>query len=505
MKRISTLVAVLLALLMVLGALPMAVAEEIPSEYRLTEEPITVTLVRSDNPNQPMKLDSQAIKLIEAYTGVTLEVEAIAGSDFGTKTEMLIATGNMPDIMYDCFYVSNYASSGVYLDVSQYLDYMPNFSRLLEEQPDLKKIYTGDALYYVPVLGRYVYRMGRSPMIRQDLMDAAGVSVPATFDELYDVLLAIKAANPDTYPIANRNGTGNLFTCYAYSMGSGDGVYWEPTLGQYVYGQAEESFLPVLEFFAKAYADGILDPDYAVCTSTQWQERLASGQSSFFIDNPTFAANFNAALAAEDEGMYFAPIETPALGDTKRGLYYDKNDMGATVINADTEYPEIVCGLLDFLYSDVGCDITNLGVEGEQYEVLEDGTFAMLDSAVEPYMSASDPVRAFSGEYGLGKLGMARYIDERSQEPFMTEESLSWYELWGSWEFMQEPVLNPSFTAEESEEIAELRTRINDTFTAEYDKFIMGQRPVEEWTDVQAQVADDVARICEIYNAANER
>lgn len=505
MNRISKLLAVLTALVLALGMLPVASAEDIPTDYLLTDEPITITLVRSDNPNQPMKLDSLAIEMIEKYTGVTLEIEAISGSDFGTKTEMLIATNNMPDIMYDCLYVDNYANSGVFLDIAEYLDYMPNFSRMMEEDPDLKKIYIGDALYYVPVLGRDVYRMGRSPQIRQDLLDATGLGTPATYDDLYAVLLAIKEANPDTYPIANRNGTGNLFTCYAYSMGSGDGVYWEPLRGEYVYGQADESFLPVLEFFAKAYADGILDPDYAVCTGTQWQERLASGQSSFFFDNPSFATNFNAALAVEDAAQLFAPVEIPSFGDVQRGLYYNKNDMGRTVISADTANPEIVCGLVDFLYSEVGCDLTNFGIEGEQYEKTADGEYVMLDAAVEPFKTASDPLRAFYGEYGLGKLGMARYIDERSQEPFMTEESLAWYETWAGWSFMDEPVLDPSFTAEESEELAELRTRVNDTLTAEYDKFIMGQRPVSEWTEVQAKIADDAARLCEIYNAAATR
>ena len=501
MKRTPNIISVLLVLLLVVGLLPAAYAEDIPTEYRLTDEPITITLVRSDNPNQPMKLDALTIELIEKYTGVTLEVEAISGSDFGTKTEMLIATNNLPDIMYDCFYVNNYAASGVFLDIAKYLDHMPNFSRILEEQPDLKKSYTGDSLYFVPVLGREVFRMGRSPQIRQDLLQATGLPVPNTFDELYTVLLAIKEANPATYPLANRNGTGNLFTCYAFPMGSGDGVYWEPTLNKYVFGQAEENFLPVLEFFSKAYADGILDPDYAVCTGTQWQERLASGQSSFYFDNPSFAINFNAALAAEGTGKAFGPIAVPEFNGTRRGLYNNKNNMGATVINADTKHPEIVCALLDFLYSDVGCDLTNFGIKGVHYDVLADGTYEMLPDAVTPFLTASDPMRAFYGEYGLGLLGMARYIDERSQAPFMTEESLNWYEQWGNWDFMREPVADPSFTADQSEEIAELRTRINDTFTAEYDKFIMGQRPVSEWPDVQAKVADDVSRLCEIYNA----
>src|SRR5699024_240605 len=106
---------------------------------------------------------------------------------------------------------------------------------------------------------------------------------------------------------------------------------------------------------------------------------------------------------------------------------------------------------------------------------------------------------------GGGKLGLARYIDEYANDAFMDEMTASWYEMWGSWEFMDEPVIDPSFTADESEELAELKTNVDTVLTAAYDAFIMGERPVEEFTEVQAEIADDCARICEIYNTAANR
>lgn len=506
--KLRKLLSLALALTMMLALVPtMGTAEEaVTDQYRITDEPVTLKLIRSDNSNQPMQLDNEVLKAIEEYTGVTLEIEAIAGSDFTTKTEMLIATNSEYDIMYDCYYVANYAGQGAYLDISQYMDeYMPNLKALFEKYPDLNKLYTDGALYQIPVLSRVAYRMGRSPMIRADLVEETGMDMPTTYEELYEVLKAIKANHPDMYPIGNRNGTANLFICYAYSFGTGynnDGVYWEPTENKYVFGPMSEEFMTMLQFFADAYADGILDPDYAVVTSTQWQERLSSGQNCFFFDNPTFASNFNAALASVDENARFAPMEVPASGDTHRGVYYNMHDLGATVISADTKYPEIACAFMDFLYSDFGCDLTNFGIEGLTYEINEEGKPEILDSVVAEFADASDPMRALFGKYSLQKLGIARYVDDTAQDKFIDEELASWYDLWGSWEFMDEPVMDPAFTTAENEELAELKSEVTDILTTSYDAFIMGQRPVSEWTQVQDQIRESAERICEIYNTA---
>ena len=67
------LVTLLLALCMALTMLPASLAEEDLSQYRITDEPVTIILVRSDNSNQPMQLDSPTLKRIEEITGVTLE------------------------------------------------------------------------------------------------------------------------------------------------------------------------------------------------------------------------------------------------------------------------------------------------------------------------------------------------------------------------------------------------------------------------------------------------
>ena len=70
---------------------------------------------------------------------------------------------------------------------------------------------------------------------------------------------------------------------------------------------------------------------------------------------------------------------------------------------------------------------------------------------------------------------------------------------------MDEPVLDPAFTTEENEELAELKSAVSDVLTMNYDAIIMGKTPVSEWTKVQDQIRADAERICEIYNEAAAR
>ena len=93
--KLRKILSLALALTMMLALVPVAsvAEEEVTDQYRITDEPVTLKLIRSDNSNQLRQLGNEVLQAIEKYTGVQLEIEAIAGSDFTTKTEMLIATG----------------------------------------------------------------------------------------------------------------------------------------------------------------------------------------------------------------------------------------------------------------------------------------------------------------------------------------------------------------------------------------------------------------------------
>lgn len=78
--KLRKILSLALALTMMLALVPVAsvAEEEVTDQYRITDEPVTLKLIRSDNSNQPMQLGNEVLQAIEKYTGVKLEIEAIA-------------------------------------------------------------------------------------------------------------------------------------------------------------------------------------------------------------------------------------------------------------------------------------------------------------------------------------------------------------------------------------------------------------------------------------------
>lgn len=476
------------------------------SDGKITDSDVTLTLTRSDNPNQPMKDDSAAIQQIYKKTGVKLKINAIPGSDFATKQSVMLATADMSDILYDTYDVGNYSDSGIFVDLSSKFDIMPNLAAKIKENPQIKKCYIDGKLYYAPELARNFVPLARLPMIRQDLLKKLNLQTPQTFDELYNVLLAIKKAYPNTYPLANRNGTGNLFTCFGYSMGSGNEIYYDYDVdgGTWRYAPLYPEFSNMLAYMNKLYKNGILDPDYATCTSTQWQQKLSSGKSSFFFDNPSFALNFNKALKTNDTNAQFGVFAIPKNDSgVSRGVWYAADTLAATTISAKSANVDVACKFVDWLYSDEGCDITNYGEEGVQYTKSGD-TYTIKPDVVSKYTSQSDPWRAFCSDTGTGELGLARYIDFRTQYPFMTDDQKTMYDSWKDFKLADCPV-TPAFTTEENEQIKTLSTSVTTILNSEYDKFIMGQKPISDWSKVVAEISDNAKKIEQIYNTAEKR
>ncbi len=479
------------------------------AKAKLLEKEMTIKIMGAENPSQPFAANAPVFDAIFEKTNVKVEMQIVPGSDYEQKTKTLIATNSMPDAIMKTPSIKDYASSGVFLAISDYIDqYAPNFKKLQEQIPDINKSYIDGKLYVFPSLARYQNKMGRVPMIRADLLRELNLQTPTSFEELYTVLKKMKEAYPDIYPWSNRNGTGNLLTCVAYSMGSGHGIYYDKDVdgGRYVYGALQPEFKEVLSYLNRMYGEKLLDPDYAVATADQWKEKMSSGKAFFYFDNPSFAINFNKALRDENTGYGFTPMETltNSKGE-KRNLYYSEHWMENMVISAAVKQPENVVKFMDWLYSEEGSDITNFGVENKDF-TKSNSEYTISPELIQKHLQDSDPWRGYMGELGTGLLGFSMYIDERTQWPFMAEETKSWYDLWKNDKAMDNYVLDPVFTVEETEKLKEIKTRVDTIITNELDKFILGNSTIDQFDSVAAKIKEAGAQeMEEIYNLANGR
>ena len=488
------------------------------------DELITVTLMRSQSAVQPMSEENKVVELIEEKFNIHLELQLIPDADYTTKRSVALASADLPDIIMGVTTdeLRKYAPNGQFLNLYDYADETKDYMDIVNAEDRAAKTKTfeiEDGMYGFQTLE--YNRIDLAPLValRMDRLEEAGLDTPTTWDELYDTMLAIKELYPDQYVFSTRNGTTYMIGQLAYAMGSGgfpcfstSGMYYEPNEDKWLYGPTKESFKTVIEFLANSYKDGLLDPDYASMDKDTEHEKLSNGSLSMVIDNNSFIGRvYNPALAQLDENARFDIIEPLTNEDngTKRALRYERDWTEFTCVNADTEYPERIMELLNWMYTEEGIMVTNFGEEGIDYTVEEDGTIKTNPELIEKHKNDSDVFSGIQGELGAGLLGLGHYIDEslyaEVSDPIFVEQGQTIREWTEAGEIDYNSAI-PYFTTDEQDEITELQQNIANVFNSEIDSYINGQKSLDDWDSLVTMLEQQgTERLEELYNAAYER
>ncbi|MFC4600505.1 extracellular solute-binding protein [Cohnella hongkongensis] len=468
---------------------------------------VEVRWMRGENPAQAVKQDTPVIGEILAKTGVKINLEPVPGSNYEDKKRALLATNNIPDIIgITASDAAEFAGTGMFLTISDYFDRMPNFQKVMETNPEIKKLFIDGKLYSLPVAEHFKIQGGKAPMIRMDILEKLDLAVPTTFDELYDVLKKMKEAYPDSYPFSSR-GIPAFLDAFAFGMGGGFGMTYDDETGAYFYGQNKPEFKEVLTFLNRLYSEGLLDPDFAINTKQNWDEKMSTGKSFFYYDNNSFAVNYTAALQQAEPGARFdrIPYLKNAKGDI-RGWLYPKGWLTDNyAISSDTKNPEAVIDMFDWMYGEEGTNVTNYGIEGQTFEIV-DGQPKMTDATLEKYKGSTDPARVMLSEIGAGLLALAVHVDEGPFTQLSDPNLVRWgEELVNDPGARYAPALVPAFTSEETKLIKGITSK---TAPLEEDvvKFVMGIKPLTEFDQWAEQLTKAGAEQLEnIYNEALKR
>ena len=483
-------------------------AEQTPGTSTETEgqEQITARMMRGENPSQVIKTDTPVLQEIARQTGVTINLEPVPGSNYLDKKRALLATNNIPDIMgVEASEVAEFADTGMFVTISDYLDQMPNLQAAIEENPEINKLFIDGKLYSLPITEKFKIQGGKTLLMRMDILEEIGMDAPTTFEELYEVLAAMKQAYPDSYPWTTRGMS--FMDAFSFGMGSGYGMTLDPDSDTYFYGTNKPEFKEVLTYLNRLYSERLLDPDFAVNTKQNWDEKLSTGRSFFYYDNNQFAVNYNTILQESDPDARFdrLPYLENAQGQARGWLYPKGWLIDNYVISSKTKNPEALIKMFDWMYGEEGTTVTNYGVEGETYEVVN-GQPEIKPEVLEQYANASDPARVMMSEIGVGLLALAVRVDEGPTRQMAPPDLVRWgEELVADPGAVIVPGLSPAFTDEGNDRIKDYTTRIS-VLEQDVVKFIIGTKSLDEFDAWAGELtAAGAEEMEQIYNDAYTR
>ena len=259
----------------------------------------TVTMIAAQYGNETAAwwADFEA-KFEAANENIDLVVDVVSWNDIYTVVNTRIANGEAPDLLnIDGF--ADYQADGLLLPASEWVSeetYAKFFDSFLEQSV------VDGTVWAVPDLAS-----ARALYYNADILAAAGVEVPTTWEELVSVCEAIKAYDPEVYPWGVDMTTDEGQACFAYYAWNNAGGFVDAD-GNWTLNSAEN--VEAVEFIVSMVQAGLTNTDPTTETRYDLQEMFASGKVAMMV-----GPNQISKYCEQNGGINYGIASLPTNGD----------------------------------------------------------------------------------------------------------------------------------------------------------------------------------------------
>lgn len=327
--------------------------------------------------------DLESIKQLNEKLNVKLDIDYYPINSYKEKVNALLASKSLPDVILiedinDPAF-STATEQGAFWDLTPYIKDYPNLAAYPENVYENSK-FLGKT-YGIPRVRPLDGH--ESLIIRQDWLDNVGLKAPTTTDELYKVLEAFTKNDPD------KNGKNDTYgmaqaSVHAYMMSMfGAGNQWKEVDGSLLPYWMTAEAKTALEFWNKAFTDGLITPDLPVMKSSQVKEMLIQGKAGLAFGNVYDAFSFGLDLKKVTPSAELKAFELPAAPDGKK--YYEQayGSYGIFLVNKLTVDENKLKKILE-VYNETasveGYNLVTYGIKDVDYTVSAEGTISQTDA-----------------------------------------------------------------------------------------------------------------------------
>ena len=499
-------------------------------EFPVVKENLEMTMMGPGTGSAEWK-DMAVFQTLEEKTNIHFTFTTPPTADFATKLNLAFASGDLPDVLFGTDTNSltpamemDYGSQGILVPIEDLIEEnMPNFSKILEEDPSIRKsITTPDGhIYSLPMIHRGNTAIWpRGPIwYNGDWLKALNVTeLPKTTDEFYDLLVRFRDEDP------NGNGKKDEIPLTDVKMDStrpwllGAFGLTDRTIeeidGEVVFAPITENYKEFVTYMNKLYSEKLLDQEVYSQADEQKKAKGQNNQLGLFPDWYSFFTTGKQESDAITDPMFY-PLtsdispERVTPGSTRMGR-------STFAITSNNPSPEAALRWVDYFYSEEGNDLLSKGPEGVFWEYAENSKgeqVRVFTEGVDP-TNPEDFRSKVTPDYGImvPKMGFpddpAKAViptkDSENDTRFMdfitaeTEEKITPFAK------VTYPLLY--LTNEESDKVRDAATDLKTYVEQMEAKFITGVEPLENWDKyVKTIEGMGVKEYVEVYQQAYDR
>lgn len=466
-------------------------------------------------------------KLLDA-ADLELEYEIVPFEQYEVVSQTRMAAANdLPDIvnlsLLDDTTVLNLAKQNVILELNELVDEYSNgnIKKMYNEDfPFAKQLTTSpdDSMYWFSNLHNKLYKgtepapVAQTMIIRKDWLEDLDIPVPTTADEYYETLKKMRDED------ANGNGQNDEILIYDPS-GFGSIAQWfglgtqittvDVENKEVVSPWYQEGVKDYFEYVQKLIEEELIDTSLIGAGNEEVQQKLIENKASS-IEQYNLSVHEESVVEGGAEYLPLMPLDAvdgiePAAKIEPPFLVWKKFS-----ITKDCENLEAAIDFFDVIYSEEYADLLYWGIEGETYEVDENGvkTYKDVESSFDTKLASEGKAvgNAIFGETVFPRVQFANLEYEFEVVPDYKKE----HEL----EVMNYkpyyPNMSQNYLAIPNDEQLEEKTRIlNDlsTYSSELaTKLALGQKSLDDWDDYMAELKElGLDKLIEIDQALLDR
>jgi len=459
-------------------------------------------------------------KKYQEMSNIDVNFNLVPFESLTEKRNLALAGGDYPDVFYSARVGSSeltrYGPQGIFIPLNDLIDkYAPNFKKLMEENPDIRKgltmpdgnIYSLPSVYDPNFLSMLI---GTPLWVNEDWLKQLKMEEPKTIDQFYTYLKAVKETDlngngkKDEIPYGGTGITSIIDQIKgAWGLGTkGLGhkfVDVVPDTNQLRFTKTLPEFKEMLQFMNKLYSEGLIDKEIFTIESGALN---AKGQAdllgSTIVPNPD-------TIMGKDNFIGLGALEGPHGDKLYSHVKVPMVHVGAFAITDKNEHTEATIRWMDHFYGQEGATFFFMGEEGTTYNKNANGDLEYIDKitnnpdgltmdqALTKYFTWTGG--SYPGfvkeEYFKGSETLPNSMEAAQKaEPNAVEDI--WY--------------NFNFTNEETEFMSSVGKDIQDYIGEMEAKFVNGSASFDQWEEYVSTIEKmGLEEYMKVYQAAYER